>query len=82
MRKPKEYPIPAKELTKFVKSLKQHSRNIDTILQMPASPEKWKKLGHEMNDFDYKCDLFIHFQCGVPLKDLTTENVLNDKFKI
>lgn len=41
----KECTISAKELTKFVKLLKQHSRNVDIILSMPASPEKWQKLG-------------------------------------
>lgn len=71
----KEYPIPAKELTKLLKDIKAHLKSSCFHIECTEDLEK-------IEAFDKKVNNFFHFQCGVPLKDLTTENVLSDKFKI
>lgn len=70
---PKEYTIPANELTKLLKAIKfyQISRIAENgiILQLD-------------NYLDKEVNHFFHFNCGVKPENLTTEKVLSDKFKI
>lgn len=65
--------IPTKELTKLLKAIKFYQR--------AAIGELGGEYAHD--DFlDKSVTNFFHFQCGVKRENLTTGNVLSDKFKI
>lgn len=71
MPQPKEYTIPAKELTKFLKACKIYQEE-NELFCMPGAQK----------DFNKAVNHFFHFNCGVKPENLTTEKVLSDKFKI
>ena len=72
--------VSAKEMTKFIKSIKLHFDNIDKIMKQPDSYVRGRTIAKEMNRINFDYDAFLHFELHVPLEKL--QSVRNKSFKL
>jgi hypothetical protein len=72
--------IESLKLEAFLKSSKAHIRFIDLIMTEPDSRIRGKKIAQEMNRFNFDLDVFLHFECKVPLEKLGS--ILKKGFKV
>jgi len=76
----KKIQIEHKPLIEFLKSSKQHIKNIDKIMETKESYGRGKLIAKELNRFNIALDAFLHFECNVPINKL--ETILNKSFTI